>query len=483
MAPTATGSTEAKPPRTEAKNTEETITVTGEPNSENKGDDANHFTRSKLTARTPPQQKASPAPLEGPGVPTRNPKRAMTPFDTEEGEVSDSEEAESANSPTTMPATPKSLVETLNTAMETLRQMRTSGQNATIRVEVLRMLGEAIQQAGKHNEHDTQAPQQAEEADRNTDIANDIKEIKAAVREIIAAKPRTWAQAASGPRTARADLNRGEAPGWRQRQEKLRRERAKTEVPLTTRNASEETREGLNRMNESQIVKSMKDVMVQAKKDPNYIEVVRKTPNHGLRIRCSTKEAAEEVRTMDWKTILGGSEVIKPQYGVVIHGASKLDTNFDTQKPDEIIKRIADVNKKIHIKRVAPLRKRTRNPNASAQSIIIFTEDPAEADGCIDNGIYIGNQCHAAERYMPQCQIKQCFNCQGYGHTASICTGKKVCGNCGKDHETRECKSKEAHCVQCQGPHPAWHHECSVRKRENMRLETMRDELSHWFTK
>src|SRR5947207_10923355 len=149
-------------------------------------------------------------------------------------------------------------------------------------------------------------------------------------------------------------------------------------------------------MNESQIVKSNKDVMVQAKKDPNYIEVVRKTPNHGLRIRCSTKEAAEEVRTMDWKTILGGSEVIKPQYGVVIHGTSKLDINFDTQKPDEIIKQIADVNKKIHIKRVAPLRKRTRNPNASAQSNIIFTEDPAETDRYIEHELYVGTQHHAA---------------------------------------------------------------------------------------
>src|SRR2546423_6941782 len=186
---------------------------------------------------------------------------------------------------------------------------------------------------------------------------------------------------------------------------------------------------------------------------------------------------------MDWKKIFGGSEVIKPQYGVVIHGASKLDVNFGTQRPEEIIKRIGELNDKINIKRVVPLRKRTRNPNAKAQSIIIFTEDPTEADAYIDQGIYIGEQCHAAERYMPQCQIKQCFNCQGYGHTASICTAKKACGSCGKDHETRECKSEEAHCVQCQGAHPAWHHECPVRKRESIRLETKRDELSSWFTK
>src|SRR6266516_939286 len=287
---TTASPTEAKPPRTGAKATEKTITVTEEPPSaENKGDDACHFTRSKLTPRTPPQQKTLP---EGTGVPVCNPKRAMTPFDTDEGETSDSEEANSASGPATMPAIPKGLVETLNTAMETLKQMRTSGQNAAIRAEVLRMLGEAIQQAGKPNEHDTQAPRQAE-ADRNTDMANDIKEIKAAVKEIIAAKPKTWALVAAGPGAAGMSLNTGEAPGWKQRQEKLRRERAKTEGPVKTQNASEETKVGLNGMNESQITKSMRDVMIQAKKDSNYIEVVHKTPNQGLRIRCPTEQAAE----------------------------------------------------------------------------------------------------------------------------------------------------------------------------------------------
>jgi len=308
-------------------------------------------------------------------------------------------------------------------------------------------------------------------------VAGDIKEIKETLKAMIADKPKTWAQ------VARTTPNTGEVPGWRQRQEKLRRERAKTNVLITTRNANEEAKQGLKNMDEAQITATAKGEMVRANKDPNSIQAVRKTANHGLCIQCPTEQAAEEVRTMDWRSLLGGSEVIKPQYGVVVHGVLKLHVNFDTQSPDEINKRIGDLNDKINIKRVVPLRKRTRNPNASAQSIIIFVEDPAKADECISHGIYIGKQNHAAERYMPQCQIKQCFNCQGYGHTAGICTGKKACGNCGKDHETRECKNEEAHCVQCQGPHPAWHHECPVRKRESMRLESMRDELSSWFTK
>ena len=129
-----------------------------------------------------------------------------------------------------------------------------------------------------------------------------------------------------------------------------------------------------------------------------------------------------------------------------------------------------------------PLKKRSHNPEATTHTIVAFTEDLAEANECILYGVYIGNQRHAATRYTPQCQIKQCFNCQGYGHTASACTRKAACGKCSKNHGTKSCDNQETQCAQCQGAHPAWHHECPVRIRERTRLSIMRAELSELFS-
>ena len=473
----ATPPTGATQPRSGYKRQEETIDVAQEPPKvENEGHDAWGFARSKTVPRTPPQQNTRPAALsEAPATPRRNQRRTMTPFDTEEEDPNGCEETSGALGPAGTLGTTRSPMQTLNAAMETLSSMRTSGQNVAIRDAVLSMLKEVIQQIEKPSEHARQVPKQSPTGPQG--VEGDIKEIKETLKAMLASKSRTWAQVA-GETASTA----GESPGRRERQEKLRRERAKTQVVLTTRNANEDFKKRLANMNEAQATAAMKQLMTRAGKDPDSVYSVHKLSDQGLRIRCLTEQTAEELCRLDWKVGLEGSELFRPQYGVVIHGVSKLDVNFKSQKPEEMSKLIEDDNARVKVKRVAPLRKQTRNPNAKTQSIVVFTEDPAVADECIKHGVYIGEERHAAERYTPQCRIKQCFNCQGYGHTASTCTRKRACGKCGEDHETKDCKSHETHCAQCQGPHPAWHHECPVREKEITRLDTMRDELSPLFT-
>ena len=134
------------------------------------------------------------------------------------------------------------------------------------------------------------------------------------------------------------------------------------------------------------------------------------------------------------------------------------------------------------VKRVAALRKRTRNPDAPTQSIVIFFKYPKEADECIDMGINIGFRHHAAERYTLQCQIKQCFKCQAYGHKANACTRTARCGKCAQGHETRECRSETTQCANCKGSHCAWSHECPSHERKREQGETLRNELSPLYT-
>ena len=63
---------------------------------------------------------------------------------------------------------------------------------------------------------------------RITNIEKDVKEIKEAILNIAAAKPKTWAQIASGPSTGAPEIRLEIAK--RERLEKARKERAKTEV-------------------------------------------------------------------------------------------------------------------------------------------------------------------------------------------------------------------------------------------------------------
>src|SRR5215468_8413733 len=118
--------------------------------------------------------------------------------------------------------------------------------------------------------------------------------------------------------------------------------------------------------------------------------------------------------------------------------------------------------------------KKAKNPNAPTYSVVVFTECSKKANKLICERLRLEGRYHAAERYAPQCQIKQCFNCQGYGHRANACTKNLKCGKCGQEHETRTCSESKTRCANCEGEHTAWHHECSHRQTEYKRLEQAR---------
>jgi len=168
--------------------------------------------------------------------------------------------------------------------------------------------------------------------------------------------------------------------------------------------------------------------------------------------------------------------IVKTEYGIVIHGVPKhLMENIE-----EFMANIECANR-IKVKRIAPLIKNARNPNAPTQSIEVFTESPEEANACIDDMVIIERRLYNSERYIPQCQIKQCFNCQAYGHKADICKKKPKCGKCAQEHETRNCTSEEVKCVNCKEAHFAWHHQCSCRQEIVQNMETPRPNIPSKF--
>lgn len=429
--------------------------------------------KSQVTVRTPPLATTIPGPLLQPAGPLKKPDRCKEPNN---GRCMTPEVAAmTTHAEGTIP-------QALRIARDKLSKQQTSGQPLAIKMEVIAELDAIIQKLGEDaaDKEDQSTQQTTTISTRVSAMESELRDIKAMLKESLTAKERTWAQVA-----AQAGANGpGRAPEStrRERLEKLRREKAKTEVLLTMRNTSEQAKASIASTNEESLTKGLQEAVSKVGLDPAKIQAVKKAPSYGLRVCCPSEEAAEELRKLDWERGIEGAELVRPAYDIVVNGVSKQDIDFERDTPEEIKAKIEYSNSEtIRVTRVAPLRKRAKNKGAPTHSIIVFTADPKEANECIIYGINIEHRRYAADRYAPQCQIKQCFNCQGYGHKADTCTRVVKCGKCAQSHETKKCSSSLLQCTHCKGPHAAWDHECPTRQKERQRREVEREEISPLF--
>src|SRR5439155_4402421 len=132
-------------------------------------------------------------------------------------------------------------------------------------------------------------------------------------------------------------------PEIKARMEKLRRERAKTEVILTTRDASNEVKEKLANMSNEEITESLKQAIKNIGMEPTKIHKAQKT-NHRIKIRCTSDKEEEKLHNIEWKNIFEGTDVVEQWSKIVLHGVSKNSIDFERDKPEEIIARIEDAN-------------------------------------------------------------------------------------------------------------------------------------------
>ena len=482
---TTTRTTTASAAQAVTKTINDAIVVTEEPkNMENKEDNATCPAPSATMCRTPAKTKTRPG--TPPGAPIKPKPRQMTPFDVTESDDDDddktmihtTENAIKTPAPRQIGGSMSHLIEVLRKAKDKLSTQRTSGAGLEVKIEVIKELEKAIQEAEKQN---------TVQVDRTSNIENDLKEIKTTLNEVIATKitrsenqnkfeSKTWAQiAAQGANTSKSqEIDQGKT----ERLDKLRREREKVEFTLSARNANDETKKQLSNMNEKELIKVIQDA------SGLDLRGIRKLSNHRFQIRCLVEKDAETLRNMNWEDAISGTTVIKRTYGIVMHGVPKYDVDFEKDDLKELKARIAKANDgRIQIDKIAPLRRRTRNPNATTQSIVIFTDHPEEADECIESGIIIEHRIHKAERYMRQGQIRQCFNCQGYGHEANVCKKKPRCGKCAENHATKECNREKLRCAHCSEEHAAWHRECPRRQRESAQKEAIREAMPPLYTR
>jgi hypothetical protein len=152
------------------------------------------------------------------------------------------------------------------------------------------------------------------------------------------------------------------------------------------------------------------------------INGISKTTN-GIRLTCETPEDAKIIRTLNWKNAkLDGLQLHKRNYGIVVH---RVSTDVITELENEAtLKEWSDANR-VNITKVKPLRRKPRTRNPAHQSIVVLTDDQHAADRCIKLGFFIDSEYHDTEMYAPQLQVKQCYNCYGYGHLAAHANTRK----------------------------------------------------------
>jgi hypothetical protein len=268
----------------------------------------------------------------------------------------------------------------------------------------------------------------------------------------------------------------------RQHPDTLRQERAKYEVTLTMKETNDEVKELINTMPPKEITERCQHAIEKASISDIKLQGINRLAN-GIRIRCATEEQAEQLRVIDWDEAFKGIKIHEPKYGIVINGVPTDDLDPDDPKTIKSLETINNLPSGT-ISKVTFLRRKDKEPSIKMKhrSIVIYFKNNHTANKCIRNGCYINYLHYQPQRFVPQFQIMQCFNCCEYGHRAANCKRKTRCGKCAGTHNTKECNNTKVQCVNCKDSHEAWRHECLAWTAEKHRLEELRDHCPKFFT-
>ena len=88
---------------------------------------------------------------------------------------------------------------------------------------------------------------------------------------------------------------------------------------------------------------------------------------------------------------------------------------------------------------------KSRRDGRLLQMFQIELSDPAEAEAIISNHIacpQTGTN-FKVEEFRAPISVRQCYNCQNFGHSAKDCKAKIKCVICGEGHSHNGCRNRE----------------------------------------
>ena len=107
--------------------------------------------------------------------------------------------------------------------------------------------------------------------------------------------------------------------------------------------------------------------------------------------------------------------------------------------------------------------------------------DPTEAEALISQNLVcnVTGIVYKVEEFRQPISVRQCFNCQSFGHSAKNCRSKQQCLICGDSHSHKVCPNKEARkpkCANCKGPHVASYKGCPEYKKQVFRQHVVNNQ-------
>lgn len=349
---------------------------------------------------------------------------------------------------------------------------------------------------GKFDEHEQARQPNATLNTGNTMILDTLTQIQASVVNLekryndietkIMDTPKTYADIIKLQTSSELKDKKIELQTQRRNQlEAIRKRRDQHSITLSIKAAPASAQQKITKMPGIDIAELCQKAInaVMPSSQPRIIRGICKL-SQAIKIQFDTEEHMELVRTytkspgIDWNKAFNttGIELHEPRYGIVVHGVPIADLSTDDMTSTKIIEKLERENNTPAgtIVSITTLRRRNKNPEKPQlhHSVVIFFNKYHEANKAITNGYCVDYIIRAAERFTPQFQIQQCYNCCDYGHQATHCKRHPRCGKCSEKHNTRECKhTGKVHCAQCGGEHEAWHPQCPARSAEKERLE------------
>ena len=164
---------------------------------------------------------------------------------------------------------------------------------------------------------------------------------------------------------------------------------------------------------------------------------------------------------------IAGCKVLRQDYPVEIPGVP-LVTNIKHGKAvenGEVIKEICTATKKIipgiNINRIRWIHDEKGHEarlkdGRKRGTVIVSLPTQAMQLEVTRKGLVIGAEFFEARLYSHSLEMKQCYRCQGWGHTQTACGKQERCGECAGSHPTKDCLKERVSCVNCGKAHKAW---------------------------